>query len=79
MHDRQNLFDKKTSNAGEWAVDGTLDGVKAQIIVVGIEHGNEKRLCELTPFIHPKHGRWKGKFIFRFYGKLFKNKCLHQL
>ena len=56
MHDAQNLFDKKTSYAGEWAVDETLDSINAQIIVVGIEHGNEQRLNELTPFVHPKHG-----------------------
>src|SRR5687767_5687751 len=39
MHDGQNLFDAKTSFAGEWEVDATLDrasqeGVEA--IVIGI-------------------------------------------
>ncbi len=28
MHDGQNLFDKKTSNAGEWAVDETWTASK---------------------------------------------------
>src|SRR5690606_26553159 len=44
MHDAQNLFDAKTSYAGEWQVDETLDSLKAQVIVVGIEHGNDKRI-----------------------------------
>ncbi|UGS22848.1 alpha/beta hydrolase [Flavobacterium channae] len=56
MHDAQNLFDAKTSYAGEWRIDETLDSLKAEIIVVGIEHGNEKRLDELTPFPNKEYG-----------------------
>lgn len=56
MHDAQNLFDKSTSFAGEWRVDETLDSLRAQVIVVGIEHGNDKRLSELTPFANEKYG-----------------------
>ncbi len=66
MHDAQNLFDKKTAYAGEWEVDETLDSLDAQVIVVGIEHGNEKRLDELTPFVHPKHGGGKGDAYLNF-------------
>jgi alpha-glucosidase len=56
MHDAQNLFDAKTSFVGEWNVDEKLDSLKAQVIVVGIEHGNEKRIDELTPFKNKKYG-----------------------
>ncbi len=56
MHDAQNLFDAKSSFAGEWQIDETLDSLRAKVIVVGIEHGNEKRLAELTPFPNDKHG-----------------------
>jgi predicted alpha/beta superfamily hydrolase len=56
MHDAQNLFDAKTSFSGEWNVDEKLDSLKAQVIVVGIEHGNEKRIDELTPFKNEKYG-----------------------
>lgn len=56
MHDAQNLFDKKTAFAGEWNIDETLDSLKAKVIVIGIEHGNEKRLEELTPFKNEKYG-----------------------
>lgn len=56
LHDAQNLFDAKTSFAGEWEVDETLDSLNANIIVVGIENGGEKRLSELTPYPHEKYG-----------------------
>ena len=60
MNDAQNLFDAKTSYAGEWRIDETLDSLNAQVIVVGIDHGNEKRLSELTPFANPEHGGGQG-------------------
>jgi predicted alpha/beta superfamily hydrolase len=56
MHDAQNLFDKATSFSGEWLVDETLDSLKAQVIVIGIEHGNDKRIDELTPYKNAKYG-----------------------
>lgn len=56
MHDAQNLFDAKTSFAGEWNVDEKLDSLNAQVIVVGIENGSEKRLEELTPYKNEKYG-----------------------
>jgi predicted alpha/beta superfamily hydrolase len=59
MHDAQNLFDNKTAYAGEWNVDEKLDSLNAQVIVVGIEHGNEKRIDELTPFKNEKYGGGK--------------------
>ena len=60
MHDAQNLFDAKTSYAGEWKVDETLDSLKANVIVIGIEHGNNKRLEELTPYKNEKYGGGKA-------------------
>ena len=57
MHDAQNLFDTATAFSGEWRVDEFLDSQKGQkVIVVGIDHGNEKRIAELTPFPHEKYG-----------------------
>ena len=50
MHDAQNLFDAETSYSGEWNVDEKLDSINAQVIVIGIEHGNDKRMEELTPY-----------------------------
>jgi alpha-glucosidase len=60
LHDAQNLFDTKTSYAGEWNIDEKLDSLSAQVIVVGIEHGNEKRLEELTPYTNEKYGGGKA-------------------
>lgn len=60
MHDAQNLFDARTSFVGEWNVDETLDSLNAQIIVVGIEHGNDKRIDELTPYRNEKYGGGKA-------------------
>lgn len=56
MHDGQNLFDRKTSAFGEWQADETLDSLKAQVIVIGIEHGGERRIAELTPYPNAKYG-----------------------
>lgn len=72
MHDAQNLFDKKTSYAGEWEVDETLDRLNANVIVIGIEHGNEKRLDELTPFKNEKHGGGKADDYLEFIVKTLK-------
>lgn len=61
MHDAQNLFDAATSYAGEWKVDETLDSIKKPAaIIVGVEHGGEKRIDELTPFPNKKYGGGKG-------------------
>ncbi|MEY2692652.1 MAG: hypothetical protein RIT03_1042 [Bacteroidota bacterium] len=61
VHDAQNLFDTHTSYAGEWNIDEKLDSLNAQVIVVGIEHGNEKRLEELTPYKNEQYGGGKAK------------------
>jgi len=60
MHDAQNLFDASTSYVGEWNVDETLDSINAKVIVIGIEHGGDKRIDELTPFKHSKYGGGKA-------------------
>lgn len=74
MHDAQNLFDKKTSYAGEWEADETLNKMKAQVIVIGIEHGNEKRMDELTPFKNEKFGGGNGGNYINFITKTLKPK-----
>lgn len=72
MHDAQNLFDKKTSYADEWEVDETLDSLNAQTIVIGIEHGNEKRLEELTPYKNEKYGGGNADNYLEFIVKTLK-------
>lgn len=61
MHDAQNLFDTTTAFAGEWQVDEFMEAQKGQkVIVVGIDHGNKKRIAELTPFPHEEYGGGEG-------------------
>ncbi|MDF2179033.1 alpha/beta hydrolase-fold protein [Aliiglaciecola sp. CAU 1673] len=54
MHDGQNLFDDKTAYAGEWGVDEFFDARakagKSVPIVVGIDHGGERRNTEMVPW-----------------------------
>ncbi|MCB1555473.1 MAG: alpha/beta hydrolase [Xanthomonadales bacterium] len=60
LFDGQNLFDARTSYAGEWEVDEALDlefrrsGFAA--IVVGIDHGGERRINELSAWPDPQFG-----------------------
>jgi predicted alpha/beta superfamily hydrolase len=72
MHDAQNLFDKTASYAGEWNIDETLDSLKAKVIIIGIEHGNEKRIDELTPYINEKHGGGNANAYLEFIVKTLK-------
>jgi predicted alpha/beta superfamily hydrolase len=72
MHDGQNLFDAKTSFAGEWNIDETLDSIKAKVIVVGIENGGEKRIDELTPFKNSKYGGGNANNYLEFIVKTLK-------
>ena len=67
MFDAQNLFDAKTSYVGEWKIDEYLDTLKDNdVIIVGIEHGNDKRLEELTPYAHDTYGGGKGETFMQF-------------
>jgi predicted alpha/beta superfamily hydrolase len=65
MHDAQNLFDDATSYAGEWKVDETLDALakagKLELIVVGIDNGQDKRMNELNPWTTERFGAGEGK------------------
>ena len=70
MQDGQNLFDAKTSFAGEWRVDETLNNLaKTQnrsCIVIGIDNGGEKRMGEYAPWDHPRFGKGEGVAYTKF-------------
>jgi len=66
MFDGQNIFDNESSYAGEWGIDEYLDSIKADHIIVAIDHGNEKRLDELTPFSNSEYGGGKGDLFLDF-------------
>jgi predicted alpha/beta superfamily hydrolase len=55
MQDGQNLFDKVTSNSGEWQMDETVEHLVGgfripPMFVVGIDNGGEKRSSEYLPY-----------------------------
>jgi alpha-glucosidase len=66
MHDAQNLFDSKTSYAEEW----NINSINAQLIV-GIEHGNDKRMDELT-YKNDKYGGGNADAYLEFIVKTLK-------
>jgi predicted alpha/beta superfamily hydrolase len=73
MHDAQNLFDTTTAFSGEWKVDEFMDAQKGQkVIVVGIDHGDEKRILELTPFPNENYGGGEGASYVAFLVKTLK-------
>jgi len=65
MTDAQNLFDDKTSYVGEWNVDEILDSLYEakgfELIIVGIDHGEMKRINEYSPWDNKKYGKGEGK------------------
>jgi predicted alpha/beta superfamily hydrolase len=71
MHDAQNLFDEATSSYGsEWGVDETLDAFARtrglEAIVVGVDHGGDERIHELSPWPNPKYGPAQGEQYMAF-------------
>jgi predicted alpha/beta superfamily hydrolase len=65
MQDGQNLFNERTAPYGEWGVDEFLDSAarkyNKECIVIGINHGNEKRMTEYNPYDNKQYGKGEGK------------------
>ena len=76
MHDGQNLFDDATSFIGEWGVDEMMNELartqQLELIVVGIDHGDEKRMTELNPWDNDKTGKGEGRDYLRFVAGIVK-------
>lgn len=76
MHDGQNLFDHVTSYLGEWGVDEILDELYEsqgfELIVVGIDNGQGKRMSELSPWENKKYGKAEGKEYLEFIVEVVK-------
>ncbi len=64
MHDGQNVFDARTSFAGEWGVDETLDSLHAlgaaDAIVVAVDNGGPRRFDEYSPWTNARYGGGQG-------------------
>jgi metallo-beta-lactamase class B len=65
MCDGQNLFNEQTASFGEWGIDECLDTLQTQMgkeaIIVGIDHGGDKRMTEYNPFDNIQFGKGEGK------------------
>ncbi len=76
MHDGQNLFNEQTAAYGEWGVDECLDSLQTQTgkecIVVGIDHGGDKRMTEYNPYDNNRFGIGEGKLYVDFLVKTLK-------
>jgi len=76
MHDGQNVFDAKTSYAGEWGVDECLDTLEMKtgkgFIVVAVDNGSDKRIAEYTPWKNLKYGGGEGGLYIDFMVKTLK-------
>lgn len=63
MQDGQNVFDNATAAYGEWGVDEAMDSLcrdRAEVIVVAVDHGYEKRISEYSPFDTERYGKGEG-------------------
>jgi len=75
LQDGQNLFGDK-SPFGTWAIDEKLTKLakigKGDIIIIAIDHGEEERLKEFSPFRRTKLGRGEGKKYVHFLANTLK-------
>lgn len=69
MTDAQNLFGEG-SPYGNWQIDKSLAALagedKANVIIVAIDHGDEDRLQEFSPYDNPRLGKGLGSLFLRF-------------
>ncbi|TDB65360.1 alpha/beta hydrolase [Arundinibacter roseus] len=69
MLDAQNLFGKGSA-FGSWGIDRKMAVLasrqRGDVIIVAIDHGEEKRIQEFSPYNNPKHGKGKGREFLRF-------------
>lgn len=79
MHDGQNVFDEKTSFAGEWGVDEFLDtAMLRSSIIVAVDNGGSKRTNEYCPYdftlnpAQPKGNKGEGQQYVNFLAQTLK-------
>ena len=64
LQDGQNLFNPHAP-FGDWGIDHSLTGLAEQgmtdIIIIAIDHGEEERIYEYSPYYNPLFGEGKGK------------------
>jgi predicted alpha/beta superfamily hydrolase len=69
LQDGQNLYEDEAP-FGTWAVDKRLALLAAEgfgdVIVVAIDHAEQYRIKEFSPFLHPKLGQGEGDLYINF-------------
>jgi predicted alpha/beta superfamily hydrolase len=75
MHDGQNLFDPRTSFAGDWGVDVAMARAPRagrRAIVVGVPNMGTDRMREYSPFDDADHGGGAGDLYLDFLSQTLK-------
>ncbi|WP_020570749.1 alpha/beta hydrolase [Neolewinella persica] len=76
MHDGQNLFDDSTSFVGEWHVDEIMNRLAEdqvlELIVVGVDNGQGKRMNEMSPWVNEEYGAAEGEAYIDFIVEVVK-------
>lgn len=75
MTDAQNLFGEG-DGFGNWKIDRSLTNLaredKAGVIIVAIDHGDEDRIREFSPYDNPRLGKGLGSRFLRFLTETLK-------
>ncbi|WP_235296376.1 alpha/beta hydrolase [Portibacter marinus] len=72
LQDGQNLFNPNAP-FGDWAIDKSLaklaeEGYK-DIVIIAVDHGDDKRIKEYLPYRHARYGKGQGKSYIDFMRK----------
>lgn len=69
LHDGQNLFDKG-GPYGNWSIDKKLELLaqegKGDLIIIAVDHAEEERVLEFSPFKKTQWGKGHGKKYLQF-------------
>ncbi len=69
LQDGQNLFNPEAPY-GDWAIDKSMGKLAGEgfkdIIIIAVDHGEQKRILEYLPYHHPRFGEGKGKLYIQF-------------
>ncbi|CAG5069705.1 hypothetical protein DYBT9623_02442 [Dyadobacter sp. CECT 9623] len=75
MTDAQNLFGEG-SEYGNWNIDQSLEKLakesKSGVIIVAIDHAEEDRIEEFSPYVNTKLGKGRGEHFLRFISETLK-------
>ncbi|GAB4418866.1 MAG: hypothetical protein OHK0039_30750 [Bacteroidia bacterium] len=75
LHDGQNLFNKEAPY-GNWGIDQSLarlaEKKQANLIIIAVDHGDEERIMEYSPYDNARFGPGQGEAYLQFLMKTLK-------